>query len=101
MESEILDATAGADRDFADWHRLTRGWFSFIAYGFQFLGCRGKEAKWAKLGGQGGQVQKVEKHLDGSGFGSSVPRGPSGFEGPYGASLKELEVRRLFGRGRR
>jgi len=33
----------------------------------------------AKLGSQGCQVRKVEKRLDGSGFGSSVPRWPSCF----------------------
>jgi len=32
---------------------------------FQFsVPCRSKGAKWAKLGGQGGQVRKVEEHID-------------------------------------
>ena len=49
-----------------------------------------KGAKRAKFGREGGQVRKVAKHLDGSGFGSRRPRGPSRFEGPYGASIQEL-----------
>jgi len=35
----------------------------------------------AKLGGQGCQVRKVAKSLDGSGYYSSVPRCPRCFKG--------------------
>gem|GEM_PF-3899473 len=46
-----------------------------------------KGAKRARFGGQGGQVRKVEKSLDGSGFSSRGPRGPSGFRAAVAASI--------------
>ena len=48
-----------------------------------------KVAKMSKLGRQGVQDAQVEQTIDIRGFGSSCPRCPSCFEGPYGASIQE------------
>ena len=66
---------------FSIWYLVSR------AVGFS--GCWGKGAKRAKLGGQGGQVRKVAKHLDGSGFGSRRPRGPSCNKGGGGFATEQ------------
>jgi hypothetical protein len=47
----------------------------------------------AKLGRQGCQVRKVEKSLDGSGFGSSVPRCSSCFMGGGGFATERRKVK--------
>ena len=52
-----------------------------------------------KLAGQLAQDAQVDGSVDFSGYGSSCPRCPRCFGGPYGASIQELGVRRLFGRG--
>ena len=43
----------------------------------------------AKLGRQGCQVRKVDKSLDGSGYYSSVPRGPSCNKGGGGFATEQ------------
>ena len=53
----------------------------------------------SKLERQGVQVEHVDESLDFRGFGSSCPRCPRCFQGPYGASIQELGVRMLFWRG--
>ena len=63
-----------------------------LGYGLQVTGYSHfrtsprQDAKMAKLGGQGCQVRKVEKSLDGSGYYSSVPRGPSCNKGGVAAA---------------